>query len=175
MTSNSGINYAGDTTSVIQPTAAALIALLQTYFPGTKIYDGHRPLGEKFWQGGQGQISFPCIMVETTDSGAIMVTTAKWDRSVNFTLFTYLTGNNPEALIQTQRLYADAFVKLFSNNALDDLLSGSPTFQYRVYGSNWYDSKIKAITLSPIFRWAEQNMFMRVIAFKLYVVTRLLE
>jgi hypothetical protein len=173
---NAGINTTLTVTGFLQNRTAQVINLLQTYFPGTKVYDGHRPLGEKFAQIGQGQISFPCLMVECTDSQAVMITTAKWDRQANFSIFAYMVDNNPESLANTQRGYVDALVELFSNNALGDFGGGSPTYKYRVNGGYWYDSKIKGITLSPIFKWGEANaQFMRALIFRLMVVDRLLE
>lgn len=173
---NAGINTQLDTTNYVDSVAQAIITLLQTNFNGIKAYYGHRPLGEKFWQTGQGQLSFPCFMVEPTRAKAVMPTTGKWDRKTTFNIFFYVLDQNPDKLVTIQTAYMEALVKLFSNNAKDDVATASPTYNYKIYSGYWYDSTIEGMQYSPLIAWGDLNAkWIRAGIFTVSVVNRIVE
>jgi hypothetical protein len=120
-----------------------------------EVYYGHRPISNP-------DIEFPCVMIEPININQSMVTTAKTELTFPFTLYFYLRDNGRDGLVQKQLDCAEALGKLFSNNALSDLQTATPTHKFKRWynpptEAYWYDSEIRDINLSPTFVFGVTN------------------
>lgn len=112
-------------------------------------YYGHRPIGAD-------DIQFPCVMVEPTRTTAEMYTTAKFDLHWMFSIYYYILEDNRDALVSQQAEVMEALIKLFSNNALDDIGSGNSN-KYKTNPGFWLSSEMRDMQYSSTFAWARND------------------
>jgi len=126
---------------------AALMSLFQTYIPGLPAIRGLHNIGV----GDQDRAPVPCIMVQPENVSPTMETSARFTKWYQFHLVWVVGADSIE---QATALATDGGVlvqKLFSNNALNDRNTATPSNQFMVYPSNWLDSKMGAIEYEPAF------------------------
>lgn len=114
-----------------------------------KGYYGHRSIGAD-------DIQFPCVMVEPVNTVAQMYTTAKFDLRWTFHIYFYILEDNPDDLAIKQNEVMEALIKLFSNNALDDIGSGN-TNKYKANPPFWLSSEMRDMQYSSTFTWARND------------------
>jgi hypothetical protein len=128
-----------------------LISLVKTYIPGiTNTYKGLRPIDAE-------DVNVPCVMIQPVSIDPKMVTTAKFQKLYLFD-FWYVVGAGTvdECVVQATDV-AEIFMKLFSNNALNDQGTANNTNKYKTNGSNWIDSEMTRVECSVPFMLGKQN------------------
>jgi hypothetical protein len=148
--------------NTINETAArgkALVDLIALYIPWLrKVYYGHRPIGAE-------DIQFPCAMVEPTKALAEMYTTGKFDVKWTFQIYFYILQEDRDALIVQQSAVMEALIKLFSNNALDDMgettdpdaIQPRNSNRFKTYPGYWLNSEMRDMNFSSTFAWSRND------------------
>ena len=128
-----------------------ILALALQYAPGlTTFYKGLRPLSAE-------SINIPCIMVQPMGVKASMNTTAKFHKYYTFDIWYVVGGESIEEAVEKCTSIAEIFIKLFSNDALNDQGSGHDTNSFKKYsnssidGVNWLDSEMSRVEWSVPF------------------------
>ena len=113
-----------------------------------EIYEGHRPIGSE-------DVKFPCIMIEPNRAEEELYSTGKTEHRATFTIYFYIANNSRDGLVAKQSQSMNALLKLFSNNALGDLETATPTHRYKRWyetgAQYWIDSEIRGPEYSPTF------------------------
>jgi hypothetical protein len=123
---------------------SAITSILQEYLMVQNVSSVRLPLDQvNVW---------PFIIVQKNSKKPVMKTTQKYTTTYNFTLWWYFAGNDPKVLEQVQHEMGEAIEKLFSNNALGDLNTSTPTKQFMQYGSLWYDTMLSSVDYSPLMQ-----------------------
>jgi hypothetical protein len=135
------------------------------------VYHGHRPIS-----AGQERLVFPCVMIEPISDTQEMISTAKTDWTGTYELWFYFVNNSRDGLVEMQTSGMNALLKLFSNNALGDLMTASKSDQFKIYSGYWYDSNIRNIQYSPTFsfQWADKATYCRAGRFTIEVKDRII-
>ena len=128
-----------------------LMGLTKQYIPGlSNLYKGLRPISSE-------EISIPCAMFQPMSIRADMNTTAKYHKYRPFDVWYVVGGSTIEKVNEDATSVAEAFTKLFSNNAKNDLGSASESNNYKKYSAggpsdlNWLDSEMTTVEWSPAF------------------------
>jgi hypothetical protein len=121
----------------------ALLDLISFYIPEfSGHYYGFRSLGSH-------DITFPAVFVEPDGQSPKMITTAKWHIKWQFSIYWFFYNNSPEDIVSLTTSGQEALVKLFSNNALDDLqVSNPPSNKFKTYPGYWLTSEMKSVEIS---------------------------
>ncbi len=121
-----------------------LLGLCKTYVPGlSTLYKGLRPISAN-------DVNVPCVMIQPVGVDARMITTAKFQRLYTFD-FWYVVGDSTvENTVIKAGDVAEIFMKLFSNNALNDL-EAAATNKFKTNGTEWVDSEMTRIECSVPF------------------------
>ena len=130
-----------------------IIRLIKLYIPEfAEVYYGHRPIGAE-------DIVLPCAMVEPVNAPEKLTGTGKYDITCAHEVYFYFLDNDREALVKRATDALACLKKIFSNNALNDLVSGgvTPSVKYRVNPGFWYDSVVTKAEISPAFAWSKNN------------------
>lgn len=128
----------------------AIVDLVDTYVDGiVETVYGFQPLT------GAVTRSFPCLFVDPKSQNARMAMTGKYQINLVYDLYFYVVENKPQDVLDMITSLSETLIKLFSNNALDDL---STTFskKFKTYanpngGMYWLDSEMRALTWSDLF------------------------
>lgn len=137
-----------------------------------EVYHGHRPIGSE-------DVKFPCIMIEPERAEESLVTTGKTDHKATFTIYFYIVNNGRDGLVTLQSEAMNALLKLFSNNALGDLQTATPTKKYKRWyetgAQYWIDSEIRGPQYSPTFSFflSDKEQFCRAGKFVIELSDRL--
>ena len=99
---------------------------------------------------------FPCVFIEAEDWPEALNTNIKYDYWGTVMLYCAVTGNNIETVKRDSLEFLGALAKLFSNNALDDRLTPTPSFKYFVYAGNWVESEFHGKSL-PVIPFARER------------------
>jgi len=125
----------------------ALLALIATNIPGFRTrYYGFRPFGQ------QDTIAFPAVMVECNSQAPGMPTTGKYLCVWQYSIYFYVTEDNPNAVVTLQSSAAEAIIELFSNA------------HFKANSGYWTNSEMKGVLLSTSFENARpaRQRYMRV-------------
>lgn len=131
---------------------AAAKALVIKYIPGipqANIFRGIRTLGD------EDAVKIPCLMLQMRNIGPKMPTTGKYNTKSPLDFGFYVGDDNSEAAALKGSSLGAIFVKLFSNNALNDISSNPPSAKYKRYEPYWDDSEMSRVEFSPVFKWAK--------------------
>lgn len=110
---------------------------------------GLRPLGSP-------KTKYPCVFIEAEDWPEGLNTNIKYDYWGTVMLYCAVAGNNIETVKRDSLEFMGALAKLFSNNALDDRLTPTPSFRYFVYNNNWIESEFRGKSL-PVIPFARER------------------
>ena len=123
----------------------AIMSLFRTYIPGLPPLKGIR----SFAVGTNDSAPIPCVMVQPVELQASMITSARFNKLYPFDIW-YSVG--AETVEDVAVLVTDAgalFVKLFSNNALNDRTASPPSNKFKANGTTWVDCEMTHISFSP--------------------------
>lgn len=128
-----------------------LLGLCKQYVPGlTNFYKGLRPVSAE-------AISIPCAMIQPMAIRPAMSTTAKFHKYRPFDIWYVVGSSTIEKTVEDATSVAEAFTKLFSNNALNDQGTAQETNRFKKYSAggpadlNWLDSEMTTVEWSPAF------------------------
>ena len=131
-------------TNEINVRGIALRDLIHTYIPGfSGCYYGFRSMGDN-------DLDYPCICIEPAMEDPKMVTLGKYQIYWTYNLFIFVRDNDPAGITTLIGSAVEALVKLFSNNALDDL-STDFTNKFKSYPPYWIDSEMNSIEISRMY------------------------
>jgi hypothetical protein len=99
---------------------------------------------------------FPCVFVEAEDWPEELNTNIKYDYWGTVYLYCAVQGNSIETVKRDSLEFLGALAKLFSNNALDDRLTPTPSFRYYAYAGNWIESRFRGKSL-PVIPWQKDR------------------
>ncbi len=125
----------------------ALLELIKSKitFP-TALY-GFRPEGDS-----PSGTPYPALYVEPKSQIPAMVTTAKYDLKFVYGIYWYVRGNSQEDVVTQASWIGEALIKLFSNNALNDIgVANPPTNKYKAYSPFWLVSEMLEMRFSVTF------------------------
>lgn len=145
--------------------AETILALMKKFAPGmTNFLKGLRPIS------AEGGAPIPCVMVQPMSIQAVMNTTAKYNKHFPFDIWYVVGASSIEETVELATSAAEIFVKLFSNNALNDQGSGFETNSFKKYSgfglggfgmgpygvgnsaeTNWLDSEMSRVEWSVPF------------------------
>lgn len=126
--------------------AEALLTLAKTYIPGiTNFYKGVRPISSE-------DVQIPCLMLQPLNVDARMVTTAKYQKWYFFDFWFGVGDASVEKTTVKVTDVGEAFIKLFSNNALSDQGTAGATNKFKTNGTTWVDSEMTKVDYSVAFR-----------------------
>lgn len=135
-----------DKTSQIMEGVETIIKQYIPYF--VAVYEGHRPIGSP-------GVTFPCVMMEPNTGTEELITTSKVENKNRFTIYFYIVNNGRDGLVRLQGQAMNALLKLFSNNALGDLQTATPSHKFlRWYESGaqyWIEARVLSYEYSPTF------------------------
>lgn len=123
--------------------------LIRQYIPYfVEVYRQHRPIAAE-------DVKFPCVMIEQTRPDEKLITTAKVEHKDTLSIYFYIVNNSRDGLTTLQSEAMNALLKLFSNNALGDLQTATPTYKFKRWYTTgqtyWIDSEIISAEYSPTF------------------------
>lgn len=131
-----------DETSVRGQAMAALIHQylgLQTYYP-------FRPVGD------DQTIEYPCVMVDPRNQNPELANMGEYHVKLDYSLRWYVLDNNPTDCGLLCSYIGESLVKLFSNNALNDLATAAPpSHKFCDYDPFWTDVTMMPWQQSPLF------------------------
>lgn len=156
---NSGVNltYTDITSNMMVGIETAITSHIPFFIA---VYHGHRPISSD-------DIKFPCVMIEPVRADENLITVGKTEHKAEFTVYFYIVNNSRDGLIKMQSEAMNALLKLFSNNALGDLQTATPTYKYKRWYTTgeqyWIDSEIKSPEYSPTFSFllSDKEQFCR--------------
>lgn len=96
------------------------------------------------------QVKFPCCFVHPEVWDPKLVSNAKYDLRGTVGLHLYITGNDAEAVGEETLRAVSVLDKLFSNNALDDRNTASPTNSFLYNAGFWVESEFGPVAIAPI-------------------------
>lgn len=140
----------GTTLTVINETdirGQAMLALIKQYISFSSAWYGFKSIGSN------PDIAFPVLFVEPKSQVPELVSTVKYHMRWAFAIYWYVRESRAEDAVTNASLIGEQLKKLFSNNALGDINSGTPTKRFRQYanpsgGMYWLDSEMKGIQWS---------------------------
>jgi hypothetical protein len=167
----------GGTTLTYEDITARMLTgletLIKTYIPYfIAVYKGHRPIGSE-------DVKFPCVMIEPNRAEEELYSTGKTEHRATFTIYFYIANNSRDGLVTRQSEAMNALLKLFSNNALGDLETATPTHKFKRWFTTgaeyWIDSEIRGPEYSPTFSFflADKEQFCRAGRFVIELQDRL--
>jgi hypothetical protein len=119
----------------------AILDLIGQYIPGfVGRYYGYRSLGSH-------DLAFPAVMLEPDNQIPQMLTTGKYHLKFTYSIYWFFYDNSPDDIVTLADLGAENLIKLFSNNALDDL-DTLHTNQFKQYSGYWLTSEILDVSTS---------------------------
>lgn len=116
---------------------------IDTYYPFTPV-------------GDNPQVRFPCILIQPLTQMPDLATTGKYHLQLSYAIFWYVLDNKASDAVQLSSDIMENLIKLFSNNALNDLSTANPpTHNFRAYEPYWTDSNWAArLRVRPPFKGA---------------------
>lgn len=128
-----------------------LLTLCKTYIPGLpNRYKGLQPIES------QG-VSIPCVMLQPVSTAPAMNTTAKFQKFYLFDFWFAVGDGTVAATVVRATDAGEIFMKLFSNNALNDRTTATPTNKFKTNGSLWVDSEMTRVEYSVPFIMEKPN------------------
>lgn len=131
--------------------AMFLMGISKKYIPGlANFYKGLRPISSE-------EIAVPCAMIQPMAIKPVMNTTAKFHKYRPFDIWYIVGSSTIEKTVEDATSVAEAFTKLFSNNALNDQGTAQETNRFKKYSAggptdlNWLDSEMTTVEWSPAF------------------------
>lgn len=116
-----------------------------TYYPFT-------PIGDK------PEIRYPCVFVQPIGQLPDLATTGKYKLTLTYAIFWYVLDNKAEDATQLGTYIMESLIKLFSNNALNDLDTPTSLKNFRAYEPFWTDSNWAAkLRVRPPLKGAVQG------------------
>ena len=109
----------------------------------------HRPISAQ----GMKPTKFPAIMVQPVTWAEELETSAKFDFWGEVAIYVYCQGNEPAAAGQELEKTMAIIGKLFSDNALNDRLSGTPSHKFYVNPGFWIESRFGPVLYSSILTY----------------------
>lgn len=101
---------------------------VNTYYPFTPI-------------GDNPKVRFPAIFVQPLNQLPDLETTGKYHLRIAYAIFWYVLDNDAQDATSLSTSIMENLIKLFSNNALNDLgITVPPTHNFRAYEPFWTDS-----------------------------------
>jgi hypothetical protein len=100
---------------------------------------------------------FPCCFVQPERWEPSLATNVKYEFWAELGLYVYHVGNDPSAVGQEVEITVSKLDKLFSNNALDDRTTATPTYQFFQYPGFWLMSRFGPVTVSPVLSYMRDN------------------
>jgi hypothetical protein len=137
--------------NVIDELTETLVGLCKTYIPGIpNVKKGLRPIESE-------DVPVNTIMIQFLNVAPNMKTTAKYEKFYVFD-FWYIIGDDSvdECMVKATDL-AEIFMKLFSNNALNDQGQVANTNKYKTNGSQWQDSEMTRVECTVPFVLGRPN------------------
>ena len=124
-----------------------MLALITQYISFPSSYYGFRSIGSN------PELTFPVLFVEPKSQIPELVSTVKYRMKWMFGIYWYVRESRSQDAVTNASLIGEQLKKLFSNNALGDINSGTPTKRFRQYanpsgGMYWLDSEMKEIRWS---------------------------
>lgn len=116
---------------------------IDVYYPFTPI--GDRP-----------ELRFPCVFVQPLNQMPDLATTGKYELRLSYALFWYTYDNVAHDATALSTDIMENLIKLFSNNALNDLgVIVPPSHNFRAYEPFWTDSNwVNRLRARPPFKVA---------------------
>ncbi|MFA5937593.1 MAG: hypothetical protein WC822_06985 [Candidatus Paceibacterota bacterium] len=130
-----------------------LMGLFRTYIPGIPAqsnYKGLRPVSAE-------DVKIPCTMIQLVSVDPAMKTTAKYKKIYTFDVWYMVGDDNVEGCVVKSTDMAEIFMKLFSNNALNDQGQAANTNKYKTNGNLWVDSEMSSVEYSVPFLLGRPN------------------
>ena len=130
-----------------------LRGLFKTYIPGIPAesnYKGLRPVSSE-------DVKIPCTMIQPVSIAPAMKTTAKYEKIYTFDVWYVVGDDNVEGCVVKSTDIAEIFMKLFSNNALNDQGTAANTNKYKTNGTLWLDSEMSRVECSVPFVLGRPN------------------
>ena len=125
--------------NVIDGLTELLLGLCKTYVPGLpNRYKGLRPITAE-------DVNVPCVMLQFDNVAPSMITTAKYQKLYLFDFWYAVGGSTVDDAIVQATDVAEIFMKLFSNNALNDRGTAGATNKFKTNGSEWVDSEMSRV------------------------------
>lgn len=125
----------------------AIVALLKERTSIKDVDLGVRPLS---LGPTPSKVDMPSIFVQPDEWPEDLNTNVKYDYWGTVYLFCAVTGQSYAAATRAQLELLAVLGKLFSNNALNDRITGTPSNKYYVYPGNWIESRFKGQILRVI-------------------------
>lgn len=124
-------------TGVINETTVrgeAMQALIKRYL-NLDVYYPFVPIGDK------PEVRYPCVFVQPLNQMPDLATTGKYHLTLAYAIFWYVVDNKAQDATALSTSIMENLIKLFSNNALNDLGSVTPpSHHFRAYEPYWTDS-----------------------------------
>ena len=122
----------------------AMVALIKKYL-NVQTYHGFQPLGDN------PQFRYPCIFVEPAPGQVPdLATTGKYKLTINYVIYWFVLDNSAQDIVSLCTSIGENLIKLFSNNALNDLgTANPPSHNFRAYEPYWTDSNMKSVSYVP--------------------------
>ena len=112
----------------------AMAALIKKYL-NIPAYYPFTPIGDN------AAVRFPCVFVQPLNQLPDLATTGKYNIKLAYALFWYALDNKATDATALSTSIMENLIKLFSNNALNDLGSAvPPSHNFRAYEPFWTDS-----------------------------------
>ncbi len=142
-------------TSVVNETdvrGEAMRALIKQYL-NIDVYYPFQPIGDN------PKARFPAVYVQPLNQMPDLATTGKYHLRLAYAIFWYVFDNNAQDATILSTDIMENLIKLFSNNALNDLaLSAPPSHNFRAYEPFWTDSNWSArLRVRPPYKNAVQG------------------
>lgn len=129
---------AGQVVDDVDNLTTALQSLFATYFPGVPALKGWRNLGVN----DQDRAPVPCIMIHSAAVSPKMVTNQRFEKWYQKGIVFVVGGDTPEECEVSVTNVGAFMEKLFSNNAMNDIETSSPSNQFMQYPGYWLDSAL---------------------------------